>query len=288
MVASRELLESRETRDEDGGRVSTVRIFQVESSPELIRTGGVPIDPPLPGIGEKLPWDNSQTVFNRVAVRERGAVNTSRVMVYYSTDPPTWGGTNPADPFFKSWTLSYYRVAQPIPYAVEDPVSFRYIDGTGANQQIKTYPVAYVSHWESRSKFMRRCRVTNLTAAQWEPIQDLANRLCKIFGRWYLFTVSDLIETSRNTWDVTYTFEFDPGTPSGVFPATPNILFPDGLGTARPMPGLAEFWTRPPYHEVRLIPGAANGLPSWPQFVAVCPYEIVASGHLTLPGFGPL
>ena len=163
------------------------------------------------------------------------------------------------------------------------------MDATGATQFIKSYPVASTTHWENRSKFMRRCRVTQMTAAQWEPIQDLTNKLVKIFSLWYLFSASDLQETAKNVWDVTYSFEFDPGTPSGSFPIASNVLFPDGLATFQPMPGLADFWCRPPFHEVRVIPGSGvGGSPFWPAFFAVCPYQILQAGHLALPGFGPI
>lgn len=287
MALARELIETYENADESGGRTTSTRIFQADV-PQAVALDPAVITN-IPQIDDVHPADPAQTVYSRTATYERGSVTTSRIVIRYSSDPPTWGGNNPADPFFKSWNLSYYRVAQPIPYAVEDPRSLRYTDATGTTQFIKSYPVAFTSHWESRSKFMRRCRVTQMTAAQWEPIQDFTNKLCKIYNRWYLFTVSDLQETSRNVWDVTYTFEFDPGTPSGVFPIEDNLLFPDGLGPVRPMPGIATFWTRPPYHEVRVIPGSGvGGVPFWPAFFAVCPYEVLATGHLTLPGFGPL
>jgi hypothetical protein len=282
-VPFRELKESRETSTATGSLRSTTIVGQADVPPDQVNPTNVT---GLPKPDDLLGWDPTQICYRVVAAYQPGSVTTSRITAMYSNEPPTFGG--PGDPFFKSWTLSYYRVAQPMPYAVEDKRSYRYVDINNVTQTMFTYPVASVSHWESRMKFMRRCRVVNFASANWETIGNLSNKLVKIYNRWYLFTLSDVNEISRNTWDVTYTFEYDPGTPSGVFPILDDVLFPDGLGPARPMPGLAAFWCRPPFHEVRIIPGVAGGLPSWPAFFAVCPYEVLQTGHLTLPGFGPL
>ncbi len=278
-----EIKESRETRTESGGRKTTTRVFHINVPQDIaLDQTGIPQD------DEALPWDSSQTAFSRVASYQTGSVNYSRVVVTYSNDPPTWGGGNPGDITFKGWNISYYRISQAIPYAIRDPRGYRWTDATGASQAITTYPVQYTNHLEARKRFIRHVRISNLTAAQWEPIGNLSNSLMKINNRWYLFTLGDLQEVARNVWDTSYTFEYDPGTPSGVFPIDDDYDFPDGLAAVRPPGGFgtATFWTRPPYHEVRLIPGYFNNAPTWPVWRAICAYTVNQNGWQLLPAFG--
>lgn len=237
-----------------------------------------------PEVGQPHNIDGTLTCYDVDANYWPGSVNESIITAHYSNDPPTWG--SPADPFFKSWTLSYYRVAQPLPYAVRDVMGYRYIDAQGNPQGITTYPVAMASHWESRMKFVRHVRVTGLVADDWNAISDQSNKIHKIEDRWYLFQLGDVQELRRNVWDTTYTFEFDPGTPDIFQNIDPDQTWPFGFHADPPMPG-GPTYARPPYTEIRLKPdyNAQTGLPAWPIYVPVYAYEFAENGHLNLPGF---
>lgn len=280
-----ELIESRASDRPEGGPNSTVRVYLVDGPPDQVSLVGAVN---LPALNDPLPWDTAQVCYSIRPVRQTNLVSSSTVTVLYSNAPPHWGGSNPSDPNFKSWTLSYYRVAQPIPYAVRDTRTSRWTGPGGTTNFVTTYPVAYASYWESRSKFIRRVRVQNFAASGWEPIGDLSNKLVKIYSRWYLFTLSDVVEVSRNNWDASYSFELDMGTPDNFQNIDPNMTWPFGF-TSTVYGGLTTY-ARPPFTEIRLIPGydAANNLPAWPIFKPVLPYVINQNGHTNLPGFGPL
>lgn len=284
-VEARELIDSRKSLREAPNRRSTERVFQADITQDLAVIPGNVTN--LPEIGDKLPWDTTQEVYTLSAVYEHGSVNTSRITVYYSNDPPTWGGNIPGDTTFMGWNQSYYRIAQPIPYAIEDTRSHRWVHPDGTTRSITTYPVAHSSSWEARKKFIRNVRVAGVNSSMWETIGDLSNKLVKVYNRWYQFTLGDVIQRAQNVWDTTYTFDFDPGTPNVYDGQTGSVFYPANLSDVQGLyPGL--FWCRPPYHIVTLIPGYANGLPDWPTWVATPQYEVAQTGHLSLPGIGPL
>lgn len=287
-TAFRELIESRSTTDQIG-RKGTRRVFHDEISPELAK-----LEPQCPKVGDKLPWDNEQKCVDVSADWVRGSgnngVKTSEIVVTYDTSGATWGGVNPNDPFFKSWTLSYFRVNQDIPYAFRDTRTHRYNDQAGVNHFITSFPVQTTAIFETRKKFVRRVRITNMAAAQWEPIGAQTNKLHKIYTFWYLFSVGDIQEVSSGVWDVNYTWEYDPGTPNAFQNLDPDISFPFS-NQCRPTgmyPGA--LYCRPPFHKILTVPqvgpsGGDPNAPTWPKFVPICDYETNASGYNTLPGF---
>ena len=283
-LTATELKESRESVNDSSGVRATVRVYLVDGTPDQVALVGAVN---LPALDDKLPWDDVQQCYSIRPVYQTGSVAYSRVTVLYSNAPPNFGGINPADPFFKSWTLSYYRVAQPIPYAVRDTRTARWTGPGGTTNFVTTYPVAYASYWESRSKFIRRVRVQNFAASGWEPIGDLSNKLVKIYSRWYLFTLSDVVEVSRNNWDANYTFEYDAGT-ADVLQSDEDIDFPR-LFSSPLYPGTQTF-ARPPFTEIRLIPGydPGTGLPDWPTWKPILPYGVNQNGWTNLPAFGPI
>lgn len=280
-TAWREIKESR-SNGEQAGRKFTTRVFQDDVTPDVIRN-----QPECPLIGDKLPWDADQEVVDISVIPVPNSVSTSKVAVTYDTGGATWGGANPSDPFFKSWSLSYFRIVQEIPYAIRDTRTHRYVDNN-VIKFITSYPVANNPIYESRMKFIRRVRVTNFQVNQWEAIAAQANKLHKIYTRWYLFTIGDIVELSRNTWDATYTFEYDPGTPN-IFLNTasdPDISLPWSNQALNAMyPGV--LYCRPPFHRFLTIPqySTLTNSPSWPVFRPILDFELNQTGHLTLPGF---
>lgn len=286
-VEVRELIESRESNDQgDTGDVkNTTRVFQVDTTQDLaLGITGVPLP------GEPLPWDTDQTVTSRTSRYESGSRTTSRVWITYSTaGGTTWGGNNPADPNFKSWTLSYYDTEVLLPYAYRNPFALRYRNQSGQSVSLDTFPVEADSHWESRKKFIRRLRITNFYITQWEQVGAQANKLHKIGGLWYKFSVGDIQEIARNVWDVSYTWEYDPGTPN-ILPVDSTVHFPkDLVSTLYPNGGIAGDgkYGRPPFTTIYTIPGYDPGpppTPFWPTFKAKPDHEANANGWQTLPG----
>jgi hypothetical protein len=265
----------------DDGRTSTIREFYAQVSPDLLGTVTG-----LPSLDDPLPWDATQVAYSIRADYEPGSVDFTRIVVHYSSDPPTWGGNSPS---FKSWTLSYFRVAQPIPYAIKDKRTYRYFDAqTNQTQFITSYPILGTTFWEARKRFIRKVRITDMNPTIWEPVGEQTNTLHKIYGKWYLFTVGDIIEIAKRVWDVTYTWEFDPGTPDtlNAFSSSPDVLWPYGQQCTPLNMYPGQTFGRPPFHEVRTVPETdLSGNPFWPDFVAMCPYRVVPLGYATLPGF---
>lgn len=277
----REIKESRESNDQgDTGIVkSTTRVFQVDTTQDqALGTTGVPLP------GEALPWDATQSVSARTARYETGSKTTSRVWITYSTSGgTTWGGTNPADPNFKSWTLSYYDTEVSIPYAYRNPFAFRYRNGAGTSVSLDTYPVTSETHWESRKKFIRRVRITNFYIAQWETVGAQANNLHKIGAFWYKFSIGDIQEVARNVWDVTYTWEYDPGTPN-IFPSDSQVHFP--INQVSTLYAVTQY-ARPPFTSIYVIPGYDSGpppTPFWPTFKNKLDFAVFPTGWTSLPG----
>lgn len=284
-IEVRELIESRSTGKEPG-RDTTTRIFQVSPvTAELaLDVAGVPV------LDEALPWDDEQACVSLVADYWPGSYMVARVVAQYSSDGgTTWGGNNPSDPNFKSWTLSYGRVAQQIPYAVKDVRTFHY-SSNGVEKFTTSYPVKEVNFWEARKKYIRRLRIRSFTADVMDQIiSRQANKLHKIYGRWYLFVVGDVVEVSKNTWDVSYTWEYDPGTPEipATDPAVTYALVVAPAWIVDPVHYPAAFWARPPFHQTGTIPfrDPTTGEISWPDWIATCPYQRDPIGWLSLPGF---
>lgn len=290
MPEARELKDSRSNREEDG-RLSHVRVFHADVTPDQLASVTF-----LPVLGEPLPYSNPNPLrpiiaYNISADYESGSNNLTRITVAYSDDPPTWGGHNPADAFFKSWSLSYYRVAQPIPYAIRDQRSFSYINSqTGVRTNVLSYPIMGDSYWESRTKFIRRVRVVNFAgpgnSANWEAVGERNNTLHKIYNKWYLFTVGDIIESARNTWDLSYAWEWDPGTPNVFSNTDPDVRYPFNMQSIVPGVYTGDSFARPPFHEIVTIPASdINGNPTWPTFKPKCSYNAVEFGYVGLPGF---
>lgn len=287
MPDAREIIESRGNSEEDG-RLSHVRVFQADVTPDQLATVTG-----LPALGDPLPYNNPNPLqpiiaYNISADYIDGSDKMTLIRVQYSDDPPTWGGHNPADPFFKSWSLSYYRVAQPIPYAIRDQRTHSYINTqTGLRVNIESYPILGDSYWESRMKFIRRVRVRNFVSGNWQAIGDRNNTLHKIYDKWYLFSVGDIQEVARNTWDLAYSWEYDGGT-ANKFASfeSGSIYYPKNkLSTITGMYTGDQF-ARPPFHHIVTIPQAdANNNALVPLFVPVCDYNADEFGYVGLPGF---
>lgn len=276
-MSATERISSRSTSDADG-KVSTTRVYLVNKPPDTALD-----DVDVPKDGDTLPWDDSQQVVSRSAMWETGSIAYSAVTVIYSNDGGNWGG--PADPLFKSWTLSYRTVAVQIPYSVEDPRKYRYRDSNGQVKIIPGYPVQAITHWESRKIFSREVRVTNFYITQWEAIGDQNDKLHKIGNRWYRFTIGDVREVSRNVWDAVYTWEFDPGTPDLFPPPTSALVYPWHI--ASQINGFTpdRLWARPPYHSLRAIPQFDNDIPIAPIMEAIPEYDyFTPNGWQLLPG----
>lgn len=298
-VAFRENKWSRPIRRElNGSLIVTAEIHgQADVSPDLVTPAMVT---GLPVLDSVYPYgqtgDPTMWAFSVTADYIPGSATASRIIIAYS-NVRTWGGINPADPEFKGWDQDYYRVAQPIPHAVETNLGHRWLDNTGTMRFITEYPVSWGTFWESRKRFVRHVRIQNFNNAAWEPIGDMSNTLMRIYQRWYLFTLGSIQQTASNVWDTTYTFEFDPGTPDVLNNNSSNnliIQYPGGLAAVMPPGGFpppqAQLWARPPYHECSLVPGynVATQMPDWPEWVVTCPYEVNENGWQQLPGFGPL
>lgn len=241
-------------------------------------------------MNDKLPWgSDGQRVVTMTAERVPGSLAVTLVTVQYS-NTASWGGANPNDPNFESWSLSYSRVSQELPYAIRDQRTSRYTAAGGVTQFQTSYPVTAHSWWETRKKYVRRLRIRGFNANTMDLIISRnANTLHRIYGRWYLFLVGDVIEVAVNTWDVSYTWEYDPGSPD-VFVDTADLVFSHIVPPAwlnDPIYYPADTWARPPYHQVGTIPvyNATTHAPFWPEFHAECPYLLNATGYQSLPGF---
>lgn len=272
----------------------TTRIFKVWPATQEVACTAIGTSPTtglvvaIPALGDKLPWDSNQEAVAIVGAYIDDSVQTVMVSVRYSTSGATWGGINPANPNFKSWSMSYSRVIQNIPYAIRDPRQFRYQQGNGTVKIVTSYPVRQNYHPEYRKKYIRRLRILAYNASTMDAIiSQQANSLHRIYQRWYLFTTGDIVEAARNTWDVSYVWEYDTGT-DDVFVDTADVAWPHFPAPIWMQMPNGTFYARPPFHEVgtRPIYNTTTNTPFWPVFEPVCAYDYDdPSGYLTLPGF---
>lgn len=265
--------------DEQVGRTATVRIFQVDTTPDIALSQiGVP------AMGDPLPWDSTQKVANRQSSYLDKSAQTALVTIIYAVGG-SWGGANPHDPLFKSWTLDYYDVAVEIPYAYRNPFAYRYRGISGNSVSLDTFPVVGEKHWESRQKFIRDVRITGLNIGQIQLIGALANKLHQINGAWYRFSLAPIHEIAANVWDTTYTWENDTGTPN-IYISDNLVHYPNGFASG--LGGIAGLFARPPFMAVYPYPGFDPGpppVPTWPTFKVRFEYDFaVPSSWQTLPG----
>ena len=107
--------------------------------------------PDIPKLGDKLPTDSDQSVNSVIIDYLPDSVNNSRIVVRYSNYGGTnWGGNNPSDPNFNTWTISRAEVTQPVSYAIRDPRTFRYVGLGGVTKFLTTYV-----HPEDRASVVR-------------------------------------------------------------------------------------------------------------------------------------
>lgn len=167
-----------------------------------------------------------------------------------------------------------------------------------------TQPVFYTAVRHSR-----KVKVTANLSTAIDIISDQANKLQKIAGRWYVFRASDYRQRTAQTFETTYTFEYDPGVaevlsplpgngpspPLGsFFVPTTRWMFLYG-GTLRPTrvdpQNPPQFGTpvflRPPFCNLVLVRGVRPPAPPpepgappvpeppvYPEEHAFCPYSI--------------
>lgn len=292
-----EELVNSQSSTEEGPRKSTTRLFHVGLKQNIALSHEL-----LPKYDDPLPTDALQTVVSRSAIRQPGSVADgpgvmSIVTIVYSTDGGTsWGGNNPGNPLFFSRSFASYDVEITIPYAFRNPVGYKYPTINGTTIVVDSYDRGEETHWETRKKYVRQVRLQNVTLSTCESIAARSNKLHKMGSLWYRFVVGEMQEISRNVWETTYSWEYDPGTPP-IYPDwTDLIRFPrlEGTITGEYFPSTlyttgnpAPLYTRPPFNSIYMLRGYDPGpppVPHWPKFRVKLDYEVDANGWQGLPG----
>lgn len=285
MATAEERIESRQTQ-EVSGVTTTTRVYQADTTPDLM---GTMVG--LPQIDDPLPWApgppaRPQLCFSRTAMYQPGSVRHSLIYILYSDAPGTWGGINPAQPNFKSWSLSYFDTEVTIPYSFRNPIGYRFPGVNGQVQVVDSFDVQGTSVWESRKKFIRRLRVQVFNQAEWDAIGTRTNQLHKIYGLWYRFSIGDIQEVAASLWDVSYTWDFDPGTPNVPVPDDNSVRWPRNFNSTLYTLGSPSY-TRPPFNSIYVTPGFDPGpppVPSWPSFRVKLDHATNPTGWQGLPG----
>lgn len=174
-MAWREVIQTGNVTREPGKK-GTVRLFQFDGTQEQAL-----IQPECPQLGDKLPSDAEQEVVSIVASYVDGSCRMAQIAVGYNSDGgATWGGNNPADPAFMSWSMSYWRVPQVIVGAIKDPRTHTYVEN-GTTKFIISYPERTRTYPEARKKYVRRLRIRSYSASVMDRIiSKQQNKLHKI------------------------------------------------------------------------------------------------------------
>jgi hypothetical protein len=179
-----------------------------------------------------------------------------------------------------------------LPIAVKSPI--RVVSQASAEVvTIQSWKPESIKVFGSITRFSTRVVFAARTQSErFEAIDAMAEQNHRIhllsFGstqKPYLFTAGDWRETDAGL-EMEYTWTWDPGHPEIRTGAAPDqVVYPSQI--LMPITDLIGFyqrayWTRPPYSQVYLVPGATAETP--PAFDAICPYTYDPYGWQSLRG----
>lgn len=243
------------------------RVFRVDT-----RDHATAIEhPTIPAYGSFHPEYTSLTLRRKSAsYGDDGGTVTDVVCEYES---PEFGYSTPIpreDPTWTSWTTKYEAVT------VDMPVF--YLTAVEVNGQTKRTWIAQPQKiLETR---VIRSVVLTLNAMAFsaqETIANQQNKLHTIQGRKYRFLSGDIVQRGALSWDVSYSWVDDRGTPASQEPPPTNGDY--GANTV-----WRWYIARPPHGNVIVIPSSDPFDSRVPALQTLVPYTDDALGHLTLPG----
>lgn len=214
----------------------------------IIASGGV--DMPLPGYNS--PWEGMS--LDRYSVNAVGGIFD--VTGLYSNDRRFTLPNNPPT-LTKSWTGSFQTESIPLPIGVfKNTNSITLVQG-GAPLSQTSYGWDFETQ-DTDHKFERIGQQVYLNEAEvsdaLDVIANLADKIHKIRGRYYLFEPGDYAEEADGKWRMQYQWTRDPGTPALPFVNDPFLWLPDDSTANFEYPGgSGQFYSRPPWHKLLLV-----------------------------------